>query len=334
MGRPRKHNKHLPPCVYERHGAFWLVRGGKWLRLGSTLAEAMTAYAAAHQPAGRGTMAGVIADAMVEILPRVKPTTRKQYELAAKVLRQAFAEFRVEQVTAADVAEFRADWASKPNMGNRHLSVLRAVFDWALERRLVTSNPCVGIKRHAEKKRTRLLTEAELTAIYAQAGERLRVIIDLAVGTGQRINDVLKIRRSDLTEDGIRFAQQKTGARLVVRWTPRLRDAVRRAAEMQGTIPTLTLLRNKKGKAPDYKTVQLQWDLACKAAKVADAHLHDLRAMAATAAKAQGLDAQQLLGHRTQANTARYLRDRSDVLVDGPSIGHVQNSFGKTRVTP
>ena len=325
MGRPRKHNKHLPPCVYQRHGAHWLVRAGKWLRLGSTLAEALAAYAAAYQPAGRGTMPGVIADAMVEILPRVKPSTRKQYELAAKVLRQAFAEFRVEQVTAADVAEFRADWATKPNMGNRHLSVLRAVFDWALERRLVTQNPCVGIKRHAEKKRTRLISHAELAAIYAQSGERLQVIIDLSVTTGQRITDVLRIRRSDITDDGIRFAQQKTGARLVVRWTPRMRDAVRRAAELQGSVPTLTLLRNRRGKAPDYRTIRLQWDTACQAAGITDAHLHDLRALAATAAQAQGLDAQQLLGHRTQANTARYLRDRSDMLVDGPSIGQLWN---------
>lgn len=325
MGRPRKHNRHLPPCVYLRHGAYWLVRGGKWLRLGSTLAEAMSAYGAAHQPGRHGSMPKLIADAMAEILPRVKPSTRKQYELAAKVLRQAFADFGVQQVTPADVAEFRADWASKPNMGNRHLSVLRSVFDWALERRLVSSNPCVGIKRHAERKRTRLISEAELAAIYAQAGERLQIIIDLAAGTGQRINDVLRIRRSDITDDGIRFAQQKTGARLVVRWTPRLREAVRRATALQGPVPALTLLKNRKGKAPDYKTIQAQWNEACAAAGVADAHLHDLRAMAATAARAQGLDAQQLLGHRTESNTVRYLRDRSDVLVDGPSIGQLWN---------
>jgi integrase len=136
---------------------------------------------------------------------------------------------------------------------------------------------------------------------------------------------VLRIRRSDITDDGIRFAQQKTGARLVVRWTPRMRDAVRRAAELQGSVPTLTLLRNRRGKAPDYRTIRLQWDTACQAAGITDAHLHDLRALAATAAQAQGLDAQQLLGHRTQANTARYLRDRSDMLVDGPSIGQLWN---------
>lgn len=325
MGRPRKHDRHLPPCVYHRHGAYWLVRHGKWLRLGTTLGDALASYAAAHQPAGPGTMPSVISDAMLEILPRVKPSTRKQYEAAAKVLRQAFHDFRVEQVTAADVVEFRQDWATKPNMGNRHLSVLRAVFDYALERRLVTQNPCVGIRRHAEAKRTRLISHAELAAIYAQSGERLRVIIDLAVSTGQRINDVMRIRRSDVTDEGIRFAQQKTGARLVVRWTPRLRDAVRRAGELQGSVPTLTLLRGRGGKSPDYRSVRDQWESACVAAGVRDAHLHDLRALAATEAAAQGLNAQQLLGHRNQANTARYLRDRSDVLVDGPSIGQLWN---------
>ncbi len=31
--RPRKKDRHLPPCMYIKHGAYYLVRKGKWERL-------------------------------------------------------------------------------------------------------------------------------------------------------------------------------------------------------------------------------------------------------------------------------------------------------------
>jgi len=69
-----------------------------------------------------------------------------------------------------------------------------------------------------------------------------------------------------------------------------------------------------RGKTPNYRTVKLRWDNACAAAGVADAHLHDLRAVAATWAKKQGKDPTALLGHTSLAQTARYLRDREEVV--------------------
>jgi integrase len=132
---------------------------------------------------------------------------------------------------------------------------------------------------------------------------------------------VLKIRRADLLDDGIRFEQQKTGAKLIVPWNPELREVVKRAKAMHSNIRALTLLHNRRGKTPDYRTVREQWDKACLAAKVTDAHLHDLRAMSATWAKRQGLNATMLLGHTSPMQTVRYLRDRDAAVAEGPSFG-------------
>ncbi|HXQ23925.1 MAG TPA: tyrosine-type recombinase/integrase, partial [Candidatus Acidoferrales bacterium] len=167
----------------------------------------------------------------------------------------------------------------------------------------------------------RLISMDEYRAIYGHAGERLQVIMDLLIRTGQRVSDVLRIRRTDLTDEGIRFVQQKTGAKLVVPWTPELRAVVDRAKLLHGNIRALTLLHNRRGKTPDYRTVALQWTKACEAAGVADAHIHDLRAVALTAARKQGLNATRLAGHSSPAMTERYLRDREEPLADGPSFG-------------
>jgi integrase len=317
MARPRKLNKNLPPCVYPKHGAYYLVRAGKWTRLGSDLPSALAAYARLYVEA-KGTMPLLIETVLLHIKPRVAESTHAQYAIAARKLQSILAEFSPEQVLPKHVAQIKLALGKTPNMANRVLSFLRQVFDYALEQQLVDSNPAIGIKRHREAKRERLITQEEYQAIYAQAGPRLQVIMDLLYLTGQRVDDVLHIRRADLLDAGIAFEQQKTGARLVVKWTPELEDVVARAKRLHGRVETLTLLRGRTGKAPDYRSVREQWDKACQAAGVPDAHLHDLRAMAATAV---GKDqASALLGHADARTTRIYLRGREIPVVEGPSF--------------
>ena len=205
-------------------------------------------------------------------------------------------------------------------MANRCLSVLRQVFDYALEEQLIASNPAVGIKRHREHKRNRLLALTEYQAIHAAADPRLQVIMDLCIRTGQRITAVLRISRADLLEEGIRFPSHKTDAKCVVRWTPELRSVVERAKALHQNLRALTLLHNRRGKAPVYSTVKIQWNKACERAGVNDARLHDLRALAATWAKRQGKNPTELLTHTSPSQTQRYLRGREEPLVDGPSF--------------
>jgi integrase len=320
MNRPRVHNKHLPRNVYLRHGAYWYVKRGKWLRLGATLKEALAKYANIYEGAP-GSMPDLIAKAMPVLIREAKPNTAAQYRIAGKKLAKMFAAFQASDVIQADVMDMMDKLADTPNMANRCLSVLKMVFKYAVKRQIIERNPAQDVDRHKEKKRDRLLSEGEIQAIYAASGPRLQVIIALAILTGQRIGDVLKIHRSHLLDEGIRFEQQKTGAKLIVAWTDELRSVVARAKTLNQNIRALTLLHNRRGKPPDYRTVREQWDKACKAAKVEDAHLHDLRALSATWTKRQGGKPTSLLGHSSALQTERYLRDRDAVLVQGPSFG-------------
>jgi integrase len=305
--------------VYHKHGAYWFVRGGKWTRLGATLTESLVAYARLHEdPAG--SMPALISRVLEHVRPTLKRSTAKQYEHAAIKLRRMLAEFHPEQVKPKHVAQIKVDLKATPNMANRCLTVLRIVFAHAVEWQLVESNPCVGIMRHKEEKRRRYLTDAEYMAIWSAAAPRLRVIMDLAYLTGQRISDVLRIRRSDISETGITFQQGKTGERLTVRMTPELETVIGAAKALNRNIVALTLLHNRRGKAPDYRTTRDQWERACNAAGIEDAHFHDIRAKAITDAKRQGLDPQAIAGHASATMTARYIRLRESPLVSGPSL--------------
>ena len=320
MNRPRKNKGPYPPCFYEKHGAFYLVRENKWTRLGSELGLALAEYARLMGTAGTRGMPKLIDSALKEISPRLKENTRDQYEHAAEILKRKLQQFDPQDVKSRHVAAIKQSMVATPNMANRVLSVLRQVFAIAVERQLVDSNPCVGVARLPEAKRQRLLSDAEWRAIFDHAGPRLKVIMQLQHLTGQRIGDVLSIKRSQITDEGIAFQQQKTGARLVVAWSPELKAAVEAAKALAGDVPSLTLLRSTTGGPPDYRSVNEQFKRAASAAGVDDARLNDARAKAATETKRQGKSARALLGHTTEANTGRYLRDKEVPTVEGPTL--------------
>lgn len=320
--RPRKHNKELPQCVYQRRGKYYFVKAGKWHPLGADRYRALAEYARfAAQP--KGGMAALIDEAMPHILKGKAEQTIAQYKVAARRLQEMLAEFSPQQVTPRDVAQVRRTLSASYAVANRTISVLRLVFDYALEEQLAETNPCTGIKRMAQNTRTRRLPPAEYLAIKEQAKPRLQVVMDLCYLTGQRIGDVLTIKRTDLRPDGIYIEQEKTGARLLVAWSPQLRAATERAKALQGPVAALYLVKGtagQEGKPLAYKVVWTDWKAACKAAGVADANIHDLRAMAGTEAEAQGKDPTALLGHADRKMTQRYLRDKTVPVVQGPSF--------------
>ena len=317
--RPRKSDPHLPRCIYHRHGAYYLVRRGKWIPLGRDLSIALAEYGRRLETP-KGGMGQLIDDAFDAMRSRLSKSTRSQYALAARKLKDILVEFAPDQVKPVHVVRIKNAMSRTPNMANRVLSFLRQVFDYALEQQLIESNPAVSVKRHKEHKRQRLITQVEFDSIYAKAVPRLQVIMGLQYYTGQRISDILRIRVTDLLDEGIRFEQQKTGNRLIVRWTPALRAIVDRAKSLHGNVRALTLLHNRRGKPPDYRTVHLQWATAATAAGIPDARPNDLRAMAITAARRQGQDPTALAGHDDTRTTLRYLRDRETPLVDGPVL--------------
>jgi integrase len=331
VNRPRKYDKHLPRGMYFRRGKYYHASKhtkGIWKPLGGNFSAALVEHASIIE-APKGGMAELIEAALAHILIGKPLNTCKSYKVAGRKLKKIFAEFSPEQVKSKHVVRMKKALISTPNLANRCLTVLRLVFDYALEEELLESNPVTGVKGYREAKRTRLVSLEEYAAIYAKATPRLQVIMDLCIRTGQRISDVLKIRRADLTDEGIRFVQQKTGAKGTVPWTTELRAVVDRAKTLHGNLTSLLLLHNRRGKAISYWLAYDGWKKARKAAGVPDARIHDLRAVAATWAKKQGKNATTLLMHSSPAQTERYLRDKEEPVVDGPSFGHLLDGIKK-----
>lgn len=333
MSRPRKKDRHLPPCLYLKHGAYYYVKGGAWTRLPekgpSTLATALQLYAEMFETVV-GTMPALIDEAFKYMKRRQPPlaeSTLAQYEQAAEILKRKLRQFRPEQVQPRHVAGLVDSMVETPNMANRCLSFLRQVFHYAVRLQRRPDNPAIGIERLREGKRGRLVSLDEYDRIYAKSGPRLQVICDLLRTTGQRVNAVLRIQLVDLVDEGIRFPKFKTPTKRKVKWTPEMRAAVERAKGLRGNVRSLTwLLPGRKGKPPDYRSVKLQFDNAARAAGIEDIQMRDLRAVAATEAEKQGKNATKLLGHTSEQQTRRYLRDKEEPVVEGPSFRRLIDS--------
>lgn len=284
--------------------------------MGADLQSALLAYSDIHGDSNTG-MARLIEEALPTITKGKSDNTVKQYQGITAKLKDIFQEFNPKDVKPSDIAELKKAYSDKPNMGNRMLSLIRLIFGYALEHRIVDFNPALGIKPHPENKRTRLITPDEFKSIYKHASPKLKVIMDVQALTGQRIGDVLKIKREDLLKEGISFVQQKTGSKIIVQWSEELNTAVSRASEVFGRGEYL--FSNKLGNQTDYDTLKVMFKTAVTKSGVKDARPNDLRAMALTEAEGQGVDPTALAGHATAATTRRYLRDRKARLV-APNI--------------
>lgn len=320
--RPRKKDRHLPARMHFKHGAFYYVHKNTWERLSGDYPEALSMYAERMSPQAAGGMADLIDRVLAKIAPNLANNTVSQYRIAANKLKPILVEFRPDQVKPKHIAMIKEDMADTPNMANRCISFLRVVFQYALEWQEVESNPCIGIKRHTEKKRDVYVTDEQFAAIKSNSPVWLASILDLSYLTGQRIGDVLAIRTEDVTDEGIFFKQQKTGAKLLVQMTPDLLAAIEaaRAGNNKLKKDEAHLLWNRYGKKRDYGSVKDAFDKARTEAGLKHITIHDLRAKSLTDTKLQGNNATELAGHTSERMTDRYIRVRVPVKATPPDM--------------
>jgi len=90
-------------------------------------------------------------------------------------------------------------------------------------------NPCRGVRRNKQKPRTRYVRDDEFLKVFEAASEPFQDFLAALYLTGFRQQDLRSLRRDQLTPNGIRIEESKTGKLRIVSWSESLRFFIMRA---------------------------------------------------------------------------------------------------------
>lgn len=285
----------------------------KWTALGNDINEARRKWAELEsEPVTTEDKSfSVIARRyMRDILPTLRPHTQRDYTQYCALLVAVFGAVAIDSIRPYDVAEYLRIRGEKSKVrANRERALLSTIFNHARSWGYTDiTNPCSGIKGHKEKGRDRYVTDDEYTAVWVCAHPTVQDAMDLALCTGQRPADILKMVTTDIVNGTLMIEQNKTGKKLRIAIEGDLADVVSRIMSRPRNRVNKALLQDSCGQQLTYFALRSRFD---KARRISGVYFQfrDLRAKTATDTNDLG-HAQRLLGHKNRTTTEIYTRNR------------------------
>ncbi|HOB93803.1 MAG TPA: tyrosine-type recombinase/integrase [Aquabacterium sp.] len=316
MGRRRTTNHGLPPGLHmkgERYYHVTTTTPRKWTPLGRNRARALLEWARIEgtEPDPNVRTFDVIAQRYErEVMPTKAPRTQKDNLIELDRLRAVFGRMLIEAIKPHHVRGYldKRGQTAKAR-ANREKALLSHVFNKAREWGYTDApNPCQGVKGFTEAGRDRYVTDDEFKAVRDQADPTVRDAMDLALLTGQRPADVLKILRTDIRDGALFIAQNKTGAKRAIEIVGELADVLKRITSRPRVRQSAYLIQDDDGKPLSLLALRGRFDKARKAAGVSF-QFRDIRAKTASDTGDLG-HSQRLLGHKNREMTEHYVRER------------------------
>ena len=201
------------------------------------------------------------------------------------------------------------------------------MFSLAIKLQMRSDNPCRGVERNQENKRTRYLSADEISrlkvALAAHEDQQAANIVRLLLLTGARLNEVQSATWEQFDiEDGVwtkpgSTTKQKTEHRVPLSAPARQLLAELHADNHAGLDDASYVFPGRVG--GHRKTIRKVWEDLCESTGLNGVRVHDLRHSYASLLASAGLSLPTigaLLGHSQPSTTARYAH-----LADSPPSG-------------
>lgn len=249
------------------------------------------------------------------------PRTQKDYHYFKKDLLTAFGKMDINKVQPKHIRIFMDRKAIKSGtvQANRHKSALQAIFAWAYERGKIKVNPCAGVRKFSEKSRERYITDIEYQALLDASCPVVFAASEISYLCMARKGDVLKLRREQLTADGIFIKQGKTGKAQIKAWGVRLKNTIKHANKINPSIRSMFVIHQANGSSYTAGGFRGRWVKTLARAREAtgllmDFTFHDLKAKGISDFEGSLESKREAAGHTTTKQTADY--DRKIRVVD------------------
>lgn len=307
----------------------------KLFRLGKSLSEAHHNWADRIGPTqNSGTIDQLLDRYSLEIVSKKATTTQMGNLQQIKTLRAAMGNWRLSDVKPQKIYEYVDKRSAKVN-ARREVALLSHAFTKAVQWGYVDRHPFLRqVRFEGEKARTRYVEDWELEECFNLAPRRgggndatklIQAYLRLKMLLGLRQGDILRLKISDFTDEGIPVGTSKTGKRIVFSWTPSLRAAVEAAKILRPVDISPWLFCTRRGECyvKEHNGIasgfQSMWQ-RFMARVIAETKVtekfteHDIRAKVGSDAESD-TRAQAILGHDNMATTKRAYRRRPEVVV-------------------
>lgn len=267
------------------------------------------------------TLGDAIARYRLSIIPRYSKREQVQREGKLAWWEQRLGDRRLASLKASDISECREQLEREgrrekpcsPATQARYLAALKHVLSVASrEWEWIESNAAARVRPPREPRgRVRFLSteerEALLKACQESEDPRLYPLVVVALGTGARQGELLRLRWPDvnLANGTAILHETKNGERRTLSLAGKPLDVLRERSTLR-RIGTDLVFASSRGAA---SFPQESWHAALEAAKIEDFRFHDLRHAHASYLAMSGASLAELaeaLGHKTLAMVKRY----------------------------
>ncbi|WYK06485.1 site-specific integrase [Cereibacter sphaeroides f. sp. denitrificans] len=270
---------------------YYAWRGGPKIEAEPDSPEFRAAYDAAHAARQKpvhheGTLQALItAYQQTPAFTVLAPTTKAGYIRHIRQIEAEFGDMPLKALADPRVRGEFLDWRDRLGQKSKRsadyaFSVLALILAWAYDRRKIPSNPCEKPGRlYAGSRADDIWTESQIAAFLAKAPKPVRLPFLLAIWTGQRQADILKLTWSAYDGQVIRLKQSKTGRHMVIPVARQLREALDAAKARRKTLTICETSRGQPWTSDGFKT---SFGKAQAAAGIEGVTFHDLRGTAVT----------------------------------------------------
>jgi integrase len=211
----------------------------------------------------------------------ISPRTRRDYIKQIKRIEKAFGDFPIRALDDSRARSVFLEWRDQLaqtslRQADYAYGTLARILSWAHNRGLISKNPCThGGKLYHGTRIHKIWHDEDVARFLRIAPPYLRLAMLLAINTGQRQGDLLRLPWSAYDGKEIKLRQRKTGQPIPIPVTDDLKVALD-AARRQCPI----MLTNSDNKPWTESGFQSAWGKATVRAGISGLTFHDLRGTA------------------------------------------------------
>lgn len=237
------------------------------------------------------------------------PSSRKAYQSYLTMIESQFGSLPLAALKdpriRGDFKTWRDRMADTPRAADYAWTVLARVLSVAKDRGRITLNPCErGGRLYSGSRADKVWSEADLTKLFAHASKPMYSAVMLALWTGQRQGDLLRLSWSSYDGKTIKLTQSKTKRNIVIPISSILRNVLKETPKVSTTI--LTGARKKPWTSYGFQTM---WQRLLANAGIANLTFHDLRGSAVVRLALSGCTVPEIV-----SITGHSLRDAEAIL--------------------